>query len=132
MLISYGVIHANNVPNIREVMKPVYALRCVCGADVFSDACPACGAKVEPDSSDEPIAWEFERGGYKLVIDDFGDLWVLQSPYYALVTPLQFFDHGVGYLATSGSLKAFCLGPEWFNEKLPCPYTPIKMEWINI
>ena len=138
--IRYGVISTNAPdPWLWEELEPVYGSP-VCWSSEMEldedwndgDACPHCGAetndRVYPDS---PLGWVYSKNGYECHVGaDDSDLWVTKSPY---VTRAQFCSPcapGACHLEhpCPDGERAYCLGPEWFDDESPCPYVPEKLE----
>jgi len=77
------------------------------------------------------MSWE--EDGYSLMIDGSGDLWVFKSPYFTYAQYCNPCAPGACYLSNElaepvESNKCFCLGPDWFDEEVKCPYTVYSME----
>jgi hypothetical protein len=73
--------------------------------------------------------YEYIQNGYILETTDLG-LYVLKSPY---MTYTQFCSPccpGAGNLDTpvKDGIPTYCLGEDWFDEYLPCPYEIFKVE----
>lgn len=65
----------------------------------------------------------YDQDGYKISVHSDGDVFVQESPYYAMVRPCSPCAPNAGYLdENEGPIKAYCLGPEWFGEDSPMPY----------
>ena len=85
--VRYGIIPFHECADwLASEMEPVSHQSCPeCGEDMPEDfespaPCPACGADIE-DGEDwsEVYAWEYEKDGLALRLDDSGDLWVFES-----------------------------------------------------
>jgi hypothetical protein len=50
------------------------------------------------------------------------DIFVTKSKYYTLCSYCSPCAPGAGSLESEGSIKAYCLGPNWFNKDNPMPY----------
>ncbi len=99
-------------------------------------ACAECEECFWSDSAfpDEAIGWSYDADGYKLADCLDNDIFVVESPYFtyaafcspcvpgacSLESPLDTDDVTDGILSDN---KCFCLGPEWFDEYNPIPYT---------
>jgi hypothetical protein len=56
------------------------------------------------------------------------DLFITQSPYYSLCSECSPCAPNAGYLTSPGSLKAYCLPSDWFDEYSPLPYDVYLVE----
>ena len=64
--------------------------------------------------------YEGENETFNLASD--GDIFVTRSKYYTLCSYCSPCAPGAGYLENAGEVKAYCLGPEWFDKHNPMPY----------
>jgi hypothetical protein len=48
-----------------------------------------------------------------------GDIFVVKSEFYALCQFCSPCAPGAGYLESEGGVKAYCLGPDWFDGAMP-------------
>lgn len=96
--IRYGVIHQNEV------------LQAWCDSSE-----PNYGSVIDPGDFDEPIGFILDDGEYQATSDDYGDIFVIRSPYYAKCQFCSPCAPGAGYLVNSGDVKAYCFGHDWFE-----------------
>jgi hypothetical protein len=121
--------------------------------DYGTPNCPQCGKENIPESEhtqdyyckdceqyfysdecypDEPLSLFIKTDEYELQLDNHGDIWVFKSPY---ITRAQFCSPcapGACYLLNycSNGDKAYCLGPDYFENEPPYPYE--KLENTNV
>lgn len=109
--IRYGVIPLNSLPGfVWDYLIPYYA------------------PSNEDDMFIDPIGYYYAEGGYRLFTDsDCIDLFIEESPYTAQCALCSPCAPNAGYLKDPGNFTAYALGPEWFDEENPCPYTPVKI-----
>lgn len=93
--------------------------------------CDDCRIMFDSDEAygDEPIG-HYLRDDDEYVAQrygDDGDILVLRSPYYTLCSFCSPCAPGAGYLTTPGSVKAYCFGPDWFDNE-PCPYKVYRVD----
>jgi hypothetical protein len=70
--------------------------------------------------------YEGENETFNLCSD--GDIFVTKSKYYTLCSYCSPCAPGAGYLGSDGSVKTYCLGPDWFNKDNPMPYRCFYVE----
>lgn len=134
--ISYGVMPHHKIGTWYESATPFYPTCCPrCGSWELEEQegnpslliCDACHAVI-PDGDQyapEPTQYEYEGEGYYLsqYADDH-DVFVCKSPYFTLTQPCSPCAPNAGYLPQAplkGSLRAYCLGHDWFDGKAPYP-----------
>jgi hypothetical protein len=140
--IRYGIISVNKVAHwIWDEFETEYTPYCPnCGTQLPEDhnpegkiafKCTSCGHPINDGDQwpDEPDGHFYEKEGYKLYIDSSNDLWVFKSPWVSRGVFCSPCAPGAVTLSseTTGGPQAYCLGPEWFDEHDPCPYTPTKL-----
>jgi hypothetical protein len=57
-----------------------------------------------------------------------GDIFVTKSKYYTLCSYCSPCAPGAGSLGSEGEIKAYCLGPDWFDSDNPMPYRCFYVE----
>lgn len=96
----------------------------VCSTEHFCESCEYAFASEE-SYSDEVLGYILENDEYKATSSPGGDIFVIESPYY---THAQFCSPcapGACHLENpvdAGGPRAYCFGPEWFDDDNPCPY----------
>ncbi len=67
---------------------------------------------------DDPIGWEYEGDGYKLVDCLDSDIMILESPYFTYAPYCSPCVPGAGNLDDAGEtgVKTYCLGHDWFDD----------------
>lgn len=112
--IRYGVISQNELlQDWCESSKPYYN----CENCEYNEE----NNKEYPDNCDfcEPTSFYIDNNEYFAESDSYGDIFIIKSPYYTLCEYCSPCAPGAGYLVNEGSVKAYCFGPEWFEDKLP-------------
>lgn len=113
--IRYGVIHQG------ELLQ------------AWADASEAVYPEDDSDNSDddeffgEPIGFRCDIDGYEAVSDEYGDIFVIKSPYYTLCGPCSPCAPGAGYLMDPGDMMAYCFGHDWFEDG-KAPYRVFSVE----
>ncbi len=74
------------------------------------------------ESSGDCTRYKYENKGLEFSTLSDGDLVVIKSPYFTYCGHCSPCAPGGGYLKSGGSVKTYCLGPEWFDENSPIPY----------
>jgi hypothetical protein len=83
---------------------------------------------IGDDCDCDPIAFAYTTDGYKAFqSSDSPDIFVELSPYYTYAQFCSPCAPGACYLLNpiepfDGASKAYCLGPDCFDEDNPCPY----------
>jgi hypothetical protein len=80
------------------------------------------GLDIDYEGTGDFTRYSYEHAGLQLTTDSQGDLFITESPYYTLCSFCSPCAPGAGYLTTPGDVKAYCLGPDWFNQDQPMPY----------
>jgi hypothetical protein len=129
--IHYGIIPLRSVADwAMEEFEPFYGKpHCPeCGTEIDADSmgCTAHG-EIHPEDAypDTPLSWTYEGDGYSLAMGEDSDIWVFKSPF---TTHAQFCSPcapGAGYLANpcDGGPLTYALGPDWYDEENPMPYS---------
>lgn len=109
--IKYGVIPSNAVLQAwADGSEPIF---------------PDCECKKENCECLEfcdPIGFEFKDDEYECIQDEYGDIFIIKSPYYTLCRECSPCAPNAGYILSQDDLgyKAYCFGVDWFdgeNEK---------------
>jgi len=95
-------------------------------------ACIQCRYAFDADEAfgDEPNAFVLDDGEYKACSDDYGDVFILKSPYYThaeFCSPCAPGACHLGSPADENGPRAYCFGPDWFDES-PCPYSVYRVD----
>lgn len=93
-------------------------------------ACEDCRIYIDASDAygDEPIGHYLKDEEYEAVqYGDDGDIFVTKSPYYTLCRFCSPCAPGAGYLTSPGNVKAYCFGPDWFDNE-PCPYKVYRVD----
>jgi hypothetical protein len=72
------------------------------------------------ESEDSSVTYEAD--GYVIETGSDGDWFVVKSDYYTLGDFCSPCAPGAVFLGSSGDVKAYCLGLEFFDEYCACPY----------
>ena len=81
----------------------------------------------EMESNGGCTRYLYDSNGLTFRVCSDGDILVIESPYYTLCSYCSPCAPGAGHLRTSGSVKAYCLGPDWFDSDCPMPYECFKV-----
>jgi len=82
----------------------------------------------------EPDCWCYEDEGYVAHSDDYGDVFIIESPYYTYAQFCSPCAPGACHLNNPISEKdpnnkCYCFGHEWFeNEKAPYPVYSVETD----
>ena len=76
--------------------------------------------EVEPTG--DCVRYGYDRDGLTFNTCSDGDIFVTKSPFYSLCSFCSPCAPGAGYLKSEGSVKTYCLGPDWFESDRPMPY----------
>jgi hypothetical protein len=90
-------------------------------------ACLSCKLMFWADAAfgDEPLGWDYEGTEYTATQSgDDSDIFITRSPYYTRGPFCSPCAPGAVYLpdAKGEGARAYCFGPDWFDEDNPCPY----------
>lgn len=87
--------------------------------------------EIEYESAGDCVRYRYESQDGSLVFETASDgsVFVIKSPYYALCSYCSPCAPGAGYLGSEGSVKAYCLPTDWFNDgdRNTAPYTAHKV-----
>lgn len=124
--IRYGVISMHKVAYWSDSSEPVYPvkLECECGnmVSLQDDTCDNCGISLDFDEV-EPIGYKLQDKDYTAIqSQDDTDIFITKSKYYTLCDFCSPCAPGAGYLTSKGNVKAYCFGPDMFDEYNPLPY----------
>lgn len=73
--------------------------------------------------------YRYEQDGYLIDTTSDNGLFILKSPYFTYCRECSPCAPNAGYLKSQpGSMKAYCLGADWFDEYSPLPYTVYSVE----
>lgn len=74
--------------------------------------------------------YRYEKDGYIIETCGDGDWFIVCSPFYAMAEHCSPCAPGAGHLETSGNVKTYALGPDWFDSDSPMPYKvhPVAQE----
>lgn len=103
------------------------------GSDNWKDegrdhCCLHCARSFDNEDAfgDDPIGSYYIDEEYKCFASD-SDIFVEKSPYYTLCNFCSPCAPGAGYLESTNpnGIKAYCLGPDWFDK---CPYPVYRVD----
>lgn len=142
--IRYGVIPQNNVLQAWcDSNEPIYSTNCPhCGneltQEMYNNALTYCSKEGDPENlkertcpscneilcdidfqESEPIGFILNDGEYLAQQDSEDcDIFITKSPYYTLCDFCSPCAPGAGYILNQNKegCKAYCFGPEFFNE----------------
>ena len=145
--IRYGVIPQNDVlqawadssePDYGTPSEPVECPECGHSGEVPENwgdtfVCEECDHEWDCELPDfaESLGFYLDDGEYKATCDDDGDIFILASPYYTFAQFCSPCAPGACHLRNPlaiesvhrlGHPRAYCLGPDWFDDDNPCPY----------
>ena len=147
--IRYGVIHQNNLVHwALDNFEANYGKPSCghCGGDAveyddekhsdyerrgFRDyACEECERVFDSSDAyrDEPIGHNLDDGEYLATMDQYGDVFILKSPYYTRAGFCSPCAPGACHLSSpcDDGEKCFCFGHDWF-EGDKAPYTVYRV-----
>ena len=104
--IRYGVINQHRV----------LQAWCDSSEPVYSDS-----DRDEIDDTAEPSAFVYNRDGYQMESDSYGDIFICKSPYYTYAQFCSPCAPGACHLEhpldnTEQNNRCYCLGHDWFDE----------------
>jgi hypothetical protein len=79
----------------------------------------ADGLDIEYQNTGDCTRYHYEEDGEMAVTFDVasdGDIFITHSAFYALCSFCSPCAPGAGSLESPGGVKAYCLGPDWFNK----------------
>lgn len=73
---------------------------------------------------DDPLAHYLDDSEYTASMGECGDIFVIRSPYYTRAAFCSPCAPGACHLSSpcDDGAKAYCLGPDFFDDYSPCPY----------
>jgi len=74
------------------------------------------------ESTGDCTRYSYDKDGLILQLCSDGDIFVIESPFYAMASYCSPCAPGAGYLRTEGDVKTYCLGPDWFDSDNQMPY----------
>ena len=154
--IRYGVIHTNALTEwIWDDVEAEYVPRCPkCGGDAvpteklpeasedwkeaehdcIAFGCESCEYLFgESGYGDEPDSQYIDKDGIKASVDEMGDVFIIESPYYTYAQFCSPCAPGAGHLENpcKAGPKTFCFGHEWFDgDKAPYPVYRVEDDSI--
>ncbi len=136
--IRYGIIPLHGLNEFAyDSFEPEYDACCPsCGREIDTDDipcfCPECEEDIDEDNAyaDEPSRITLDEPGYEGMLDSSNDVWVFRSPYFTRAAFCSPCAPGACYLTSPcvDGERAYCLGPEWFDEDNPAPYPIYSVE----
>lgn len=134
--IRFGVISMHSVMGeALEDLEHEYPFNCPdCGSESLVKSrsanydyfCQSCRTwhMSEDCYGDESIGFHYEGDGYKLEDCLDSDIIITKSPYYTHAQYCSPCVPGAGNLDSpcDEGAKAYCFGPDWFDEYNPLPY----------
>lgn len=72
--------------------------------------------EMEYESTGDCTRYRYDKGGLIFETTSDGSIFVIKSPFYALCSYCSPCAPGAGYLESEGSVKAYCLPTDWFND----------------
>jgi len=101
-----------------------------CGVGLDFDFCDGdtcdCGYEVghvgDECFGDDPLSHYIDNGEYVAESDSYGDIMIVDSPYYTRSGFCSPCAPGAGYVNGSGDdCYAFCFSPDWYDEEPDFP-----------
>lgn len=142
--IRYGIIPIHRLGEFaHDSFEPEYDPHCphcgepwesadYCDRPDGEDWCAHCDARSRDDDryGDEPSRVTLDDGETKGMLDESGDVWIFRSPYYTRAAFCSPCAPGACYLTSpcDDGERAYCLGPDWFDEDNPAPYPIYSVE----
>lgn len=94
--------------------------------------CAQCHRVFGPESAygDEPLGFTLEDSEYSATCGEDGDIFILRSPYFTRAQFCSPCAPGACYLQSPcpDGARAYCFGPDWFDDDSPCPYPVYSVE----
>ncbi len=94
--------------------------------------CTDCGIFFDGEDAygDEPQSFTLTDEAYTATAGTDGDIFILKSPYYTKAEFCSPCAPGACYLASpdSDGDKAYCFGPDYFDDDRPCPYHVYRVD----
>jgi hypothetical protein len=139
--IRFGVIPQNDVLQAwADSSEPVYTYCCPhCGTELKKGSeakrCPSCYKKIDADRDfafQEPDGFILDDGEYMCTCDEYGDIFILKSPYVTYAAFCSPCAPGACHLRSelddkNANNRTYCLGHDFFEEGT-APYTVYDAE----
>jgi hypothetical protein len=90
-------------------------------ADIIGDL------DIDRESTGDCTRYEYKGKDEEFTVGSDGDIFVTKSKFYTLCGRCSPCAPNAGYLTSEGSLKTYCLGPDWFDDNNPIPYKVHKV-----
>jgi hypothetical protein len=85
------------------------------------------GLDFHIESTGDYTRYEYKGKDEEFTVGSDGDIFVTKSKFYTLCGRCSPCVPNAGYLTSEGSLKTYCLGPDWFDGNNPIPYKVYKV-----
>jgi hypothetical protein len=79
------------------------------------------------ESTGDSRRFLYDKDGETFNVLSDGDIMVTSSKFYTLCSFCSPCAPGAGSLGSDGSVKTYCLGPEWFGTDRPMPYACFRV-----
>ena len=79
------------------------------------------------ESTGDSRRFLYDKDGETFNVLSDGDIMVTSSKFYTLCSFCSPCAPGAGSLGSDGSVKTYCLGPEWFGDGQPMPYACFRV-----
>jgi hypothetical protein len=118
---------AQSIESALDEFMPTDSIDCDDMANEILDSFDCIGDRYQSDCDQ----YEYKQDGYHIVTDSYGDLIVIESPYWTygnLASPC--FPNGCTLPTEPDSdcaVKCYCLGADWFDEFNPIGYQPYNV-----
>lgn len=132
---SFGIDYGRGQTNIDSngirygVIPQMDILQAWC--DEAEPVYPELDEKMEDLYEIEPSHWEVNSNGYQAHTDDYGDIFVMRSPYFTYAQFCSPCAPGACYLRNpcppNLNNRAYCFGHDWFDEG-EAPYPVYSIE----
>lgn len=85
--------------------------------------------EIDCESTGDCTRYRYNKDGLIFETTSDGSIFVIKSPYYALCSYCSPCAPGAGWLESEGSVKAYCLPTDWFNDSSAntAPYVAHKV-----
>jgi hypothetical protein len=145
--IHYGVIHSNKLGEFAfdeiqsngtdldhaEVLSNLHSELEQAINSVLGDCCSGFDAKtlaadiigdlsINVEPTGDCTRYAYKGKNEEFIVGSDGDIFVTKSKFYTLCGMCSPCAPNAGDLTSEGSLKTYCLGPDWFDEHNPIPY----------
>lgn len=134
--IRYEVINQNEVLQaFGDSSEPWYGTyECSCGTEYALEEngfeCPKCEEQAPEDL--EPVSWYIKDNEYIAEVDNYGDIFIIKSPYYTKCNFCSPCAPGAGDIINQGNdARAYCFGHDWFEDEIT-PYKVYSVKTGNL